>query len=200
MSWARLSGDDDAEFLRAPDLARGGIVGPTERNNAHVYDITRDQVVRGVRGRDVDRVGSGVAVEVAGTGERVPELTGEPRRALTLADVHGHERVCGVGNIYASEALFLAGVRPTVSSRSVTTKKTAALREAIVQVMNETLELGVSIPIDRMNIGGNIYGPDSDGDWRVYGREGEPCPKCETPIRRIVQGTRSTFYCHICQR
>lgn len=109
-------------------------------------------------------------------------------------------RVCGVGNIYASEALFLAGVRPTVSSRSVTTKKTAALREAIVQVMNETLELGVSIPIDRMNIGGNIYGPDSDGDWRVYGREGEPCPKCETPIRRIVQGTRSTFYCHICQR
>lgn len=109
-------------------------------------------------------------------------------------------RVCGVGNIYASEALFIAGVRPTVSSRSFTMKKTVALREAIVQVMNETLELGANIPLDRTNIGGNIYGPDSDGDWRVYGREGEPCPKCETPIKRIRQGTRSTYYCRSCQR
>lgn len=109
-------------------------------------------------------------------------------------------RVCGVGNIYASEALFIAGVRPTVTSRSFTLKKAAALREAIVQVMNETLELGANIPLDRTNIGGNIYGPDSDGDWRVYGREGEPCLKCKTTIKRIVQGTRSTYYCRSCQR
>jgi len=109
-------------------------------------------------------------------------------------------RVCGVGNIYASEALFLAGVRPTAVSRTITKAKAVALRGSIVQVMNETLELGANTPLDRSNIGGNIYGPDSDGDWLVYGREGEPCLKCKTTIKRIVQGTRSTYYCGSCQR
>jgi formamidopyrimidine-DNA glycosylase len=109
-------------------------------------------------------------------------------------------KVCGVGNIYASEAMFLAGVRPTRRANSISLKKTVLLRDAIVQVMNATLEIGSTIPLDRSNIGGNIYGPDSDGEWLVYGREGEPCPKCETPIKRIVQSTRSTYYCRICQR
>jgi formamidopyrimidine-DNA glycosylase len=109
-------------------------------------------------------------------------------------------RVCGVGNIYASEALFLAGVRPTAASKAITKAKAVALRESIVKVMNKTLEIGASIALDRSNIGGNIYGPDSDGEWRVYGREGEPCLKCKTTIKRIVQGTRSTYYCRGCQR
>lgn len=109
-------------------------------------------------------------------------------------------KVCGVGNIYASEAMFIAGVRPTARSHSITRKKTVLLREAIVQVMNATLEIGSKIELDRSNIGGNIYGAGSDGDWLVYGREGEPCPKCETPIKRIVQSTRSTYYCRNCQR
>lgn len=109
-------------------------------------------------------------------------------------------RICGVGNIYASEAMYLSGIRPTAGSATITSKKIAMLRDAIVQVMNATLELGARIELDRSNIGGNIYGPESDGDWLVYGREGEPCPKCETPIRRIVQSTRSTFYCRQCQR
>lgn len=109
-------------------------------------------------------------------------------------------KVCGVGNIYASEALFLSGIRPTARATSVSLKKTSLLRDAIVQVMNATLELGAKIQLDPSNIGGNIYGPGSDGDWLVYGREGDPCPKCETPIKRIVQSTRSTFYCPRCQR
>jgi formamidopyrimidine-DNA glycosylase len=109
-------------------------------------------------------------------------------------------KVCGVGNIYASEALFIAGIRPTVAANSVSAKKTDRLRNAIVQVMNATLEMGSNIALDRSNIGGNIYGPDSDGDWLVYGKEGEPCPKCATPIARVVQNTRSTFFCRNCQR
>jgi formamidopyrimidine-DNA glycosylase len=109
-------------------------------------------------------------------------------------------KVCGVGNIYASEAMFLAGIRPTVRARSITMKKSDLLRDAIVKVMNATLEIGLKITVDRSNIGGNIYGPDADGDWLVYGREGEPCSKCSTPIERIVQGTRSTFFCRNCQR
>ena len=108
-------------------------------------------------------------------------------------------KVCGVGNIYASEAMFIAGVRPTARASLVSAKKTALLRDAIVQVMNATLEIGSKIELDRSNIG-SIYGPDSDGEWLVYGREGVPCPKCETPIKRIVQSARSTYYCRRCQR
>ena len=109
-------------------------------------------------------------------------------------------KICGVGNIYASEAMFLSGIRPTARANSVSAKKVELLRDAIVQVMNATLQAGAKIALDRSNIGGNIYGSEADGDWLVYGREGEPCTKCETPIRRIVQGTRSTFYCRKCQR
>jgi formamidopyrimidine-DNA glycosylase len=109
-------------------------------------------------------------------------------------------RICGVGNIYASEAMFIAGIRPTAKANSIALKKTLLLRDAIVQVMNATLDIGSKIELDRANIGGNIYGPNSDGNWLVYGREGEPCPKCETPIKRIVQSTRSTYYCRRCQR
>jgi formamidopyrimidine-DNA glycosylase len=109
-------------------------------------------------------------------------------------------KVCGVGNIYASEALFIAGVRPTIRSNSITRKKADRLRDAIVQVMNATMMIGSKITVDRSNIGGNIYGPDADGEWLVYGRENEECPRCNTPIKRIVQSTRSTFYCKKCQR
>jgi formamidopyrimidine-DNA glycosylase len=109
-------------------------------------------------------------------------------------------KVCGVGNIYASEALFLAGIRPTKRANSITRTKADKLRDAVVEVMNTTLQIGEKIEPDRSNIGGNIYGPDSDGEWLVYGREGQPCPKCDASIIRIVQSTRSTYYCQRCQR
>ena len=109
-------------------------------------------------------------------------------------------KVCGIGNIYASEALYIAGIRPTARANSVSSKKAILLRHSIVQVMNATLEIGAKIEVDRTNIGGNIYGSESEGEWLVYGREGEPCAICETPIKRIVQSTRSTFYCPRCQR
>lgn len=109
-------------------------------------------------------------------------------------------KVCGVGNIYASEAMFISGIRPTARADSITAKKASLLRDAIVEVMNATLRIGAKIAFDRTNIGGNIYGPNSDGEWLVYGREGWPCPKCSIPIARIVQGTRSTFFCRKCQR
>jgi formamidopyrimidine-DNA glycosylase len=109
-------------------------------------------------------------------------------------------RVCGIGNIYASEAMFIAGVRPTARANSISKKKAAALREAIIEVLNETLKLGANIALDRANIGGNIYGPGSDGEWRVYGRERQACLKCGNVIKRIVQGARSTFFCRKCQK
>ena len=130
--------------------------------------------------------------------EYIRRILKNTRRSIKML-LLDQSRVCGVGNIYASEALFLAGVRPTARANSISAKKAIALRRAIIQVMKETLELGSNIPLDHSNIGGNIYGPASEGEWLVYGREGERCPKCSTLIDRIIQGTRSTFYCRNCQ-
>ena len=109
-------------------------------------------------------------------------------------------KVCGVGNIYASEALFIAGVNPRKFGYQVSRPKIATLRDSIRQVMEETLLFGNDIEINRENIGGGIYGAAPDIDWHVYGREGKPCQRCGRPIVRIVQSGRSTYFCRTCQR
>lgn len=109
-------------------------------------------------------------------------------------------KVCGVGNIYASEALFLSGLDPRTLANRISKKRTAILRSSILSVLQETLDLGTKMTIDRGNIGGNIYGSDSDAEWRIYGRENEACLKCGSEVRRLVQGGRSTFFCRKCQR
>jgi formamidopyrimidine-DNA glycosylase len=109
-------------------------------------------------------------------------------------------KVCGLGNIYASEAMFIARIDPKRSAYEVSRPKIVALHGAIREVMNGTLELGRNMRIDRQNIGGNIYGANASPEWLVYGREGDACPRCAAPIRRAVQGGRSTFYCRRCQR
>lgn len=108
-------------------------------------------------------------------------------------------KVCGVGNIYASEAMFIARVNPRLKAYKLSRPKAIRLHQSIKDVLAETLALGALMPIIPENIGGSIYG-DSDDGWRVYGREGEPCPNCSQPIVRIVQAGRSTFYCRKCQR
>ncbi len=108
-------------------------------------------------------------------------------------------KVCGVGNIYASESLFMAGISPKRKANRLTGPKSILLHRAIMDVLSETIEIGRGMPIIPENIGGSIYG-DSDTAWRVYGREGEPCVNCERPLRRIVQAARSTFYCVFCQK
>lgn len=108
-------------------------------------------------------------------------------------------RVCGVGNIYASEALFLAGIDPKKMANKLSRPKAVRLHQTIREVLSETIAIGAAMKIDPANIGGSIYG-NGDGEWRVYGREGEPCPNCSKLISRIVQASRSTFYCRKCQR
>ncbi len=108
-------------------------------------------------------------------------------------------RVCGIGNIYASEAMFLAGVDPRKAANRMTRPKAVRLHQAIRDVLSETIAIGAAMNVDPANIGGSIYG-DGEGEWRVYGREGKECPICSVPIARIVQAGRSTFYCHKCQR
>ncbi len=106
--------------------------------------------------------------------------------------------VVGVGNIYASEALFHAGIRPQTLASKLSRVRADKLHAAALQVLQDALDLGGSTLRDFANAHGE------DGHFQlqaaVYGREGLPCHVCTTAIRRIFQGQRSTFYCPKCQR
>jgi formamidopyrimidine-DNA glycosylase len=109
----------------------------------------------------------------------------------------GHA-VVGVGNIYACEALFLAGIRPTTSANKISKPRAARLHAAIVQVLTQALNSGGSTLRNFSGTQGDV------GRYQqavlVYGREGKPCKQCGAPIRQIRQGQRSTFFCTFCQK
>ena len=106
--------------------------------------------------------------------------------------------VVGVGNIYASEALFRARIHPATAAGRISRMRYARLAHEIVAVLREAIGKGGSTLRDFTH---------SDGapgyfqlDYFVYGREGQPCRNCSTPIRGLKQGQRSTFYCPKCQK
>jgi formamidopyrimidine-DNA glycosylase len=106
--------------------------------------------------------------------------------------------VVGVGNIYASEALFSAGIRPTVSSKKISRPRAERLRRSIIEVLRRAVELGGSSLKDFSNAEGQ------SGYFQlqtfVYDRQGEGCKQCGTPVKMIRQAQRSTFYCPLCQK
>jgi formamidopyrimidine-DNA glycosylase len=106
--------------------------------------------------------------------------------------------VAGTGNIYADEALFLAGVRPRRPARRVSRAECESIAEAMRRVMLRSIETGGSSISDYVSPAGADGGYQDER--RVYARSGEPCPTCGTPIRRIVLGQRSAHYCPRCQR
>jgi formamidopyrimidine-DNA glycosylase len=109
-------------------------------------------------------------------------------------------KVCGLGNIYVAEALFLAGVNPEIVAAEVSSKRARKLFEAIKYVLSESISHGSTLNVDPENIDGSYYGGVYEGHWRVYDRENQSCPGCRMAIKRIVQASRSTFYCPKCQR
>ena len=109
-------------------------------------------------------------------------------------------KVCGLGNIYASEAMFRAGVSPRRRARNVPRTRIDLLYNSIIDVLNEAIELAESKVPHPSIIGEGVYGSGTNADWHVYDRETQPCTVCASPIRRIRQGQRSTYYCPKCQR
>ena len=104
----------------------------------------------------------------------------------------------GVGNIYADESLFRAGIRPRRRAASLTRDELTHLYKSVQQVLREAIEAGGSSISDYV---------DSNGDagsfqfqHRVYGREGEPCLVCRKPVKRLVIAGRSSHYCPKCQK
>ena len=120
------------------------------------------------------------------------------RRAAIKQVLLAGDIVVGVGNIYASEALFMAGIRPTVRADRISRPRAARLHGAIVEVLNKAVALGGSTLRDFSSAEGQTGHFQLDA--LVYGRAGEPCRRCGTDIRQIRQGQRSTFFCPACQK
>ncbi len=106
--------------------------------------------------------------------------------------------VVGVGNIYASEALFLAGIRPTLSAARVSLPRARKLHGAIRDVLARAVRQGGSTLRDFSNANGESGYFQLEA--MVYGRAGQPCRVCGTPVRAIRQGQRASFYCPDCQK
>jgi len=109
-------------------------------------------------------------------------------------------KVCGLGNIYASEALFLANINPQKIADKLSIKKLATLHEKIREVLFDAIAQGSTLNVDPENIDGSYYNGGIETRWRVYYRENLPCTHCKTPIIRLKQGGRSTYFCRKCQR
>lgn len=120
------------------------------------------------------------------------------RRAAVKTVLLAGDIVVGAGNIYACEALHRAGIDPRLAAGRISRPRAARLLAALRQTLSQALQLGGSTLRDFHDARGQ------DGDFQahaaVYGRAGLPCPACATPVRRIVQGQRSTFFCPRCQR
>lgn len=118
--------------------------------------------------------------------------------------------VAGIGNIYASEALFRAGISPRVPARRLKPKMVLRLWSAIRETLSQAIAFGstVSLNYSGAEEGKRLFhygrAPDSPGTYEerllVYDRESQACFTCGTPIKRLVQAARSTFYCPTCQR
>ncbi|HLY42317.1 MAG TPA: bifunctional DNA-formamidopyrimidine glycosylase/DNA-(apurinic or apyrimidinic site) lyase [Terracidiphilus sp.] len=120
------------------------------------------------------------------------------RKLAIKAALLNQTLLAGVGNIYADESLFRAGIRPRRAAGKLTRPELERLRLALVEVLQRAIRRGGSSVSDYV---------DADGvrgffqlEHRVYQRTGEPCLVCRTPIRRLVVAGRSTHYCPKCQR
>ena len=106
--------------------------------------------------------------------------------------------IAGLGNIYVSEALFVAGIHPGARSDRLGAEQTARLCQAITRVLRSAIANRGTTLSDYVD--GDGRRGRNQFELHVYGRAGEPCPRCATPIRRVVDAGRSTFFCPGCQK
>jgi formamidopyrimidine-DNA glycosylase len=117
-----------------------------------------------------------------------------PIKAVLL----GGSIVVGAGNIYACEALFDAGIDPRTRGNRIGRARAERLLASVRATLGQALDVGGTTLRDFRD----AHGIDGayQAQARVYGREGQPCPRCGAPVRRVVQGQRSTYFCARCQR
>jgi formamidopyrimidine-DNA glycosylase len=162
---------------------------------------------------DPRRFGEAFLIDDANLGERFAKLGVEPlsdsftpealgemaagRMAPLKSFLLDQSGVAGVGNIYADEALFRAGLHPLSPAGSMKPEHQEALRDAVVAALEVGID-GGGASIDDYRDGRGEKGT-MQNEFLVHTREGEPCPRCDSPITRIVVSGRSTYYCPSCQ-
>ena len=109
-------------------------------------------------------------------------------------------RVLGLGNIYAAEALFRAGINPFKTASELSARRVVRLHQSIRDVLRAAVSGNSTSRINLENPNGFSYGEAFGKVWQVYEREGQACFKCGTRIRRLTHGGRSTYWCPKCQR
>ena len=119
------------------------------------------------------------------------------RRVAVKSFLMNTQVVAGVGNIYASESLFGAGINPKRAAGRISLERYERLTESIRSVLKRAIRAGGTTLRD-------YYGGGGESGWfqqelDVYGREDEPCNVCDRPVTAIVQGQRATYYCKNCQ-
>jgi formamidopyrimidine-DNA glycosylase len=106
----------------------------------------------------------------------------------------------GIGNLYASEILHLAGIRPQTPAARLSKLRVARLADAVQKVLREAIRHEGSTLSDGTYRNALNQSGGYQNAHRVYDRAGKACPNCSSPVQRIVQAQRSTFYCAVCQR
>lgn len=131
--------------------------------------------------------------------EYLKETLARSRRTLKTL-LLDQTRVLGLGNIYAAEALFRAGVNPFKTASELSSGRVERLHQAIRDVLRAAVSGNSARRLNLENPNGFSYGEAFGKVWQVYEREGEACFKCGTRIRRLTHGGRSTYWCPKCQR
>ncbi len=175
----------------------------TDRGTLRLTDPRRFGAVVWSPGLDADparKLVAGLGLEPfdpAFGGEHLHRATRGRRVAIKQALLAG-DIVVGAGNIYACEALFRAGIDPRTPAGRLSRPRCERLAEAVRHILAQALALGGSTLRDFRD----AHGMAGSFQERaaVYGRAGQPCPVCATPVRRIVQAQRSTFFCPRCQK
>jgi formamidopyrimidine-DNA glycosylase len=190
--------------------------GPQAQVNAHDHVVFETEAGSVVTFNDARRFGmmdlvrtdkleqhkliKGIGPEPLGNAFSGPILAAalKGKKTSIKAAILDQKVVAGVGNIYASEALFRAGISPKRLAYTVQGDRAEKLAQAIKTVLNEAVAAGGSSLRDYVQADGELgY---FQHRWRVYEKEGKPCPNGQGTVRRITQGGRSTFYCPKCQR
>jgi formamidopyrimidine-DNA glycosylase len=206
----RFAQDDNAKAQWIVHLGMTGrllIAGPEHELPKHTHAVLRLRSGRELRFVDPRRFGRLAVVrnDFQAPGSEPLDVGFESfanlfrkRKTPIKSALLNQGLLSGIGNIYADESLFRAGVRPRRRAAALTRDQIQRLYDAVREVLREAIAAGGSSVSDYV---------DSNGDagffqfqHRVYGREGEPCLVCRTPIKRVVIAGRSAHYCPNCQK
>jgi formamidopyrimidine-DNA glycosylase len=173
------------------ELPRGALGFVDRRHFGRVVWLMRPEELPGLRALGVE------ALSPAFTPHRLRGLLAKSRQPLKLF-LLDQGRIAGLGNIYSCEALWRARLHPRRRAHRTSPAEARRLHKAVVGVLRRALECCLDPPPDFRDPARWFTGLERI--LRVYGREGRPCRRCRSRIRRIEQGGRSSFYCARCQR